>query len=132
MDSRELQPAIGADRLRRPLTFTLGRTGNHIAHRLLSTEALFVLQFTYILLAVCIGAVCGAGSGYMARAKEQVASTLKLWVVWAAVIAIVLLCAKGIGTINVAIRPSEEIKFLSVAALAIAFFSSLVYTRRKK
>lgn len=91
-----------------------------------------MLQLTYILLAVCIGAVCGAGSGYMARVKEQGASRLRLWLVWAVAIAIVLLCAMGIGTINVSIRPSEGIKFFSVAALAIAFFCSLFHTRRKK
>ncbi len=91
-----------------------------------------MLQITYILLAVGIGGLCGAGSGYMARARKQGASTLKLWVVWALVITLVLLCAKGIGTINVNARPSEEVKFFSVAALAVAFLCSLFYTRRQK
>ena len=90
----------------------------------------FMLTFIYVLLAVCIGAVCGVGSAYMARSRRQGASRLKLWVVWALAITVVLICAAGMGTINVSARPSETMKFVSVAALALAFLGGFLYTRR--
>ena len=90
-----------------------------------------MLLFIYVFLAVCIGAVCGAGSGYMARAREQGASKLKLWVVWALAITGVLICATGMGTMNVSTRPPDALKLLSVGALAVAFLGGLFYTRRR-
>lgn len=91
-----------------------------------------MLALTYILLAVCIGAICGAVSGYMGRAKEQGPSRVKLWLVWVIAISLVLVCAMGIGTINVTAQPSEALKFISVAALAVAFLCGLLYARREK
>ena len=90
-----------------------------------------MLALIYVLLAVCIGSVCGAGSGYMSRAREQGASKLRLWVVWALALTVVLVCAKGMGTINVNARSPEALKFFSVAALVVAFLGSFMYARRR-
>ena len=85
----------------------------------------------YVLLAVCIGLVCGAGSGYLARAREQGATKTRLWIVWALAITVVLACAAGMGTINATARPPEALKFFSVVTLIAAFLGGLMYFCRK-
>ena len=87
-------------------------------------------SFIYLFLSAVFGALCGWGTAYLSSSSKHRVPKQRQWMVYFTVVAGALVCASGIGYLNRAGHPSETIKYLSSAFIALAFIATLLRTRR--
>ena len=90
-------------------------------------------MLVYLLLSLCIGAICGGTLAYLLAAQKQGRPPTRQWLVYGAAMLIVLGCAALIGQANRTSSPAESIKLISALLVLVGFaIGYYIRTRRQR
>jgi uncharacterized membrane protein len=90
------------------------------------------MAIIFVLAALVLGAVAGAGLGYESRFLQDKPEGWGPWLVFGSVAAIGVLCTLLVNYINETDPPSSAAKWLSFLVGAVAFGIAMFVVRRRR
>lgn len=90
------------------------------------------MAIIFVLAAIILGVVAGAGLGYESRFLRDQPEWWRPWLVFAVVIVVGVVCTLLVNYINETDPPSATTKGLSILAGAVAFSISMFIARKRR